>query len=96
MKFLTVEQLNDKLKNKKILNMSDLIQVIEEEFEVTISVHENEDSEINIEAIANDSDVMRQIKESKKDRIMGRIYTGEKGLEILQQKIEDFNNGPKL
>ena len=96
MKFLTVEQLNDKLKNKKILNMSDLIQVIEEEFEVTISVHANEESKINVEAIAKDSDIIRQIKESKKDRIMDRTYSGEKGLKFLQQKIKDFNNGTKL
>ncbi|KJS19409.1 MAG: hypothetical protein VR72_18720 [Clostridiaceae bacterium BRH_c20a] len=96
MKFLTVEQLNDKLKNKKILNMSDLIQVIEEEFEVTISVQANEESKINVEAIAKDSDIIRQIKESKKDRIMDRTYSGEKGLKFLQQKIKDFNNGTKL
>ena len=96
MKFLTVEQLNDKLKNKKILNMSDLIQVIEEEFEVTISVQANEESKINVEAIAKDSDIIRQIKESKKDRIMNRTYSGEKGLKFLQQKIKDFNNGTKL
>ncbi len=91
MKFLTMEQLNDRLKHKKNVNLSDLIQVIEDEFEVTISVRKKKEGKIDVEAIAADLNIIRQIKESKKDRVMGRTYTGEKGLEVLRQKVKDFS-----
>jgi ribosomal protein L7/L12 len=90
MKFITAEQLYDKLKEKRVLQLFDLVKVIEEEFEVSVRVEGNELDDLDVKALAEDPDVIRQIRASREDRKAGRTYTGEEGLEFLRQQIREF------
>jgi ribosomal protein L7/L12 len=90
MKFITAEQLYDRLKEKQVLQLSDLLKVIEEEFDVSILVEESELVDLDVKALAEDPDVIRQIRVSREDRKVGRTYTGEAGLDFLRQQIREF------
>lgn len=90
MKFITTEQLFDKFKEKKILELSDFLNLIEEEFDVSLRVEGGNEDNIDVKALAEDPDIIRQVKASREDRKSGRTYTGEKGLEILREKIREI------
>lgn len=90
MKFITAEQLYDKFKEKRLVELSDLLKVIEEEFDVSVRVEGGDLDEFDVKALAEDPDVIRQIQDSREDRKAGRTYTGEAGLEFLRQQIRNF------
>ena len=90
MKSITTNQLFDKFKNKEFLEMSDLIQVIQDEFNVNVRIEEHSDNGLNVEALAEDANLLHQIQQSRDDRKSGRVYDHQAGLRYLQEKIEEF------
>ena len=92
MEHMTVDELYDKLKDKPYVEWTDLVRLIEDEFQVSLVVEESP-AEEDVEAIANDPDVLRQIRMSQQDRGNGRIYTQEAGLEYLKNKIQGSKRG---
>lgn len=96
MKFITAEQLYDKLKKKQVLELSDLVKVIEEEFDVSVRIESEREEEIDVQSLVKDPDVIRQVRESRQDREAGRTYSGEKGLEYLRQQIRKFERETNL
>lgn len=89
---MTVGEMYDKLKNKPYMDWRDLVRLIEDEFQVRLVVEESP-AEEDVEAIANDPDVFRQIRMSQQDRENGRIYTEEAGLEYLQNRVQGSERG---
>lgn len=87
MKHMTAEELYDKLKGKPYVEWTDLVQVIGDEFHVNLVVEESPDEE-DVIAIAEDPDVLRQIRMSEEDRENGRVYGKEDGLKYLQERIQ--------
>lgn len=51
MKSITTNQLFDKLKHKEMLEMSDLVQVIKDEFNVNVWIEEHNDDGLDIESL---------------------------------------------
>ena len=92
MKHMTVDELYDKLKGKAYVEWTDLVQLIEDEFQVSLVVEKSPDDD-EIISIAGDPDVLRQIRMSQQDRGNGRIYTQEAGLEYLKNKIQGSKRG---
>lgn len=89
MKFMTTEQLYNKFKNKELVQLSDLVQVIEDEFHVNVIIEENED-DIDLKEIAEDPNIVRQVKASREDRKAGRVYEQNDGLEYLRKRTQEF------
>ena len=96
MKSITTNQLFDKFKNKEFLEMSDLIQVIQDEFNVNVRIEEHSDNGLDIEALAEDANLLHQIQQSRDDRKSGRVYDHQAGLKYLHEKIEEFEREQNL
>lgn len=92
MKHMTVDELYDKLKGKIYVEWTDLVQLIEDEFQVSLVVEESLNDD-DIMAIAEDPDVLRQIRMSQQDRENGRVYGQEDGLEYLRERIQGAERG---
>lgn len=45
---------------------------------------------------SEDKELIRQVQESREDRINGRIYDQEQGLKYLQRKIKEFESEQNL
>jgi hypothetical protein len=86
------DKLYDKLKGKPYVEWTDLVRLIEDEFHVSLVVKESP-AEEDAKAIANDPDVLRQIRMSQQDRENGHIYAQEAGLEHLQNRIQGAERG---
>ncbi|QQK74962.1 hypothetical protein HUG15_04660 [Salicibibacter cibarius] len=87
MSFMTKDQLYQKLEDKQILEISDLVALIESEFNVSVKIEDGDQSGFNPSELAKDPNVIRQMEGSHEDINAGRTYTGEEGLEILEQAI---------
>ena len=96
MKYITTNQLLDKFKHKEILEISDLVQVIKDEFNVNVWVEEQNDDSLDIEFLAEDIDLLHQIEQSRDDRNSGRVYDHQSGIEYLREKIEEFERGKNV
>ena len=92
MKHMTVDELYDKLKGETSVEWTDLVQLIQDEFKVSLVVEESPDVD-EIIAIGEDPDVLRQILMSQQDRKHGRIFGQEHGLQYLREKIQDAERG---
>ena len=68
------------------------IQLIEDEFKVSLVVEESPDVD-EIISIGEDPDVLRQIRMSQQDREHGRIFGQENGLKYLREKIQGNERG---
>ena len=90
MKSITTNQLFDKFKHKEMLEMSDLIQVIQDEFNVNVRIEEHIDNGLDIEVLAKDTNLLHQIEQSRDDRKSGRVYDHQAGLKYLREKTEEF------
>lgn len=96
MRYITTNQLFDKFKHKEILELSDLIQAIKDEFDVKVWVEEKDSDSLDIEALADDTDLFHQIQQSHDDRKSGRVFDHQSGLEYLRDKIEEFERGQNV
>ena len=96
MKSITTNQLFDKFKHKEFLEMSDLVQVIKDEFNVNVWIEEHSDDGLDIESLAEDANLFHQIEQSRDDRKSGRVYDHQAGLEYLREKIEEFERGQNV
>lgn len=92
MKHMTAEELHNKLKGKPYVEWTDLVQVIGDEFHVHLVVEESPDDK-DVIAIAEDPDVLLQIRMSKQDRESGRVYGQEDGLKYLREKLQGGERG---
>lgn len=92
MKHMTVDELYDKLKGKTYVEWTDLVQLIEDEFNVSLVVEESPDVD-EIIAIGEDPDVLRQIRMSQQDREHGRVFGPEDGLKYLRERIQGAERG---
>ncbi|NMD72228.1 hypothetical protein HHO41_18310 [Bacillus sp. DNRA2] len=52
--------------------------------------------QMNLELFSEDAEIIRQVQNSRKDRINGRIYDQEQGLKYLQNKIKEFESEQNL
>ncbi len=89
---MTLGELVDKPKDKPYVEWTDLVRLIEDEFEVSLVVEERP-AEDDVEAIAHEPEVWRQIQMSQQDQENGRIYTQEAGLDYVQSKIHEAERG---
>ena len=96
MKSITTNQLFDKFKHKKVLEMSDLIQVIRDEFNVNVWIEEHNHDGLDIKSLAEDANLLHQIEQSRDDRKSGRVYDHQAGLEYLRVKTEEFERGQNV
>lgn len=51
---------------------------------------------LDIEALSEDEDLVRQIKQSREDRNSGRVYDQQAGLNYLREKAGDFERGERV
>ena len=92
MKHMTVDELYDKLKGKTYVELTDLVQLIEDEFQVSLVVEKSPDDD-DIVAIAEDPDILRQIRMSQQDRENGCVFGQEAGLKYLRERIQGVERG---
>lgn len=96
MKSITTNQLFDKFKHKEILEVSDLIQVLKDEFNVNVWIEEHNTEGLDMRALAEDTNLSNQIEQSRNDRKYGRVYDHQAGIEYLRKKIEEFERGQNV
>ena len=96
MKSITTNQLFDKFKHKEILEVSDLIQVLKDEFNVNVWIEEHNAYSLDIGALAEDANLSHQIEQSRNDREFGRVYDHPAGIEYLREKIKEFERGQNV
>lgn len=96
MKYITTNQLFDKFKHKEILELSDLVQAIKDEFDVNVWIEEQNADILDIESLAKDDNLIHQIQQSRNDRESGRVFEQQAGLEYLRQKVEEFERGQNV
>lgn len=96
MKYITTNKLLEKFKHKEILEISDLVQVIKDEFNVNVWLEEENEGSLDIESLAEDANLIHQIEHSRNDRKSGRVYEHQEGLEYLREKIKEFERGQNL
>ena len=51
---------------------------------------------LDIEILSIDEDIIRQVQMSREDRDNGRSYNQQEGLDYLQMKVKEFENGQGL
>jgi hypothetical protein len=51
---------------------------------------------IDINSLSEDIDLIRQVQKSRDDRLNGRTYKQQDGLEYLQKKVDEFEHGQNL
>ncbi|RIV29258.1 hypothetical protein D2Q93_01440 [Alicyclobacillaceae bacterium I2511] len=91
-KHLTVDELYEKLKGKTYVEWTDLVQLIEDEFQVSLVVKRIPDDD-DIVAINGDPDILRQIRMSQQDWEHGRVFGPEDGLKYLRERIQGAERG---
>jgi ribosomal protein L7/L12 len=96
MKYITTNQLLDKFKHKDMLEISDLVQVIKDEFDVNVWIEEKNVDSFDIEYLAEDTNLFHQINKSRDDRKSGRVYDHQAGLEYLCNRIKEFEGGQNV
>jgi hypothetical protein len=52
----------------------------------------SDSQQLDIELLAEDSDLIRQVERSREDRKHGRIYAKEAGIDYLRSKITEFEH----
>lgn len=52
--------------------------------------------QMNLDLFSEDTEIIRQVQNSRKDRTNGRIYDQEQGLKYLQNKIKEFESEQNL
>ncbi|RRJ63689.1 hypothetical protein EHV15_12675 [Paenibacillus oralis] len=52
--------------------------------------------QLDISFLEEDSDLIRQVQHSLEDRKHGRLYGKESGLEYLRAKVKDFEHGQNI
>ena len=96
MKYITPNQLFDKFKHKEMLDISDLIQVIEDEYNVNVWIEEQIIDSLDIKSLAEDANLLHQIQQSHDDRKSDRVFEQQAGLAYLRKKTEEFERGQKV
>ena len=96
MKYITPNQLFDKFKHKEMLDISDLIQVIEDEFDVNVWIEEQIVDSLDIKSLAEDANLFHQIQQSRDDRKSDRVFEQQAGLDYLREKTEVFEREQKV
>jgi hypothetical protein len=78
-----LKRMIDKIPEQDALEVYDFIEFL-------IRKREKESSQqLDIDDIANDENLIRQIENSRVDRNNGRFYTKEQGLEYLRKRSEE-------
>ena len=96
MKYITPNQLYDKFKHKEMLDISDLIRVIEDEFDVNVWIEEQIVDSLDIKSLAEDANLFHQIQQSRDDRKSDRVFEQQAGLDYLREKTEVFEREQKV
>ncbi|HBW38737.1 MAG: hypothetical protein VR66_20635 [Peptococcaceae bacterium BRH_c23] len=96
MKYITPNQLYDKFKHKEMLDISDLIRVIEDEFDVNVWIEEQIVDSLDIKSLAEDATLFQQIQQSRDDRKSDRVFEQQAGLDYLRKKTEVFEREQKV
>jgi hypothetical protein len=52
--------------------------------------------QLDVDALANDKDLIRQIQQSRNDRKNGRVFDQESGMDFLRSKVEEFERGQNV
>ncbi|MCZ8516136.1 hypothetical protein O9H85_27800 [Paenibacillus filicis] len=52
--------------------------------------------QLDIEALSEDVDLIRQVQKSREDRNSGRVYGQQAGLDYLRVKVEEIERGKSL
>jgi hypothetical protein len=51
---------------------------------------------LDIEVLSEDADLIRQVQRSREDRVAGRVYGEQEGLDYLRVKVKEFERGQNL
>lgn len=79
-----------------MLDISDLIQVIEDEFDVNVWIEEQIVDSLDIKSLAEDATLFQQIQQSRDDRKSDRVFEQQAGLDYLREKTEVFEREQKV
>jgi len=79
-----------------MLDISDLIQVIEDEFDVNVWIEEQIVDSLDIKSLAEDANLFHQIQQSRDDRKSDRVFEQQAGLDYLREKTEVFEREQKV
>lgn len=52
--------------------------------------------QLDIEELSEDADLIRQVQRSREDRVAGRVYGEQEGLDYLRVKVKEFERGQIL
>lgn len=63
-----------------------------------LNMRREDDSQqhLDVESLAEDEDLIRQIQKSREDRKNGRMYNQKQGLAYLRNQVDEFENGQSL
>lgn len=61
-----------------------------------MSVNREAAQQVDVKVLAEDTDLIRQIKNSREDRQAGRVFDQESGLDYLRMKVEELERGQSL
>lgn len=96
MEFITREKFESKVKNKSVIELSELIQVIEEQFGYDVYLSKKRKDETLTkrvtEAIMSNEDVLNQLKKAKADREAG-ISTYSDDEKEFSRLVDEVNSG---
>jgi len=79
-----------------MLDISDLIRVIEDEFDVNVWIEEQIVDSLDIKSLAEDATLFQQIQQSRDDRKSDRVFEQQAGLDYLRKKTEVFEREQKV
>lgn len=85
-----LKQLIDEIPEQDILQVYDFIGYL------NMKREKDNFSSLDVSALSEDSDLIRQVQNSREDRKQGRVYGREAGLEYLQAKVQQFEHGQNL
>lgn len=93
MKSIPVERLIEMLDGKDLVHLNELVQIIEDEFDVNVQIERPLRAAELEDSIPNDPDLIRQVRASEEDFHAGRVYSAAEGLEYLRKQMRESARG---
>ena len=94
---MSSDELHTKIDAKPKWALSDLLHVLEKEFDVELRVVSGSDNDpVGVKGLANDPELRRSLEASREDRRTGRMYSGQAALEMLRKINRENQEGANL
>lgn len=96
MKSIPVERLIEMLDGKEQVHLNELVQIIEDEFDVDVQIERPLRAADLEDSITIDPDLIRQVRASEEDFKEGRFFSASEGLDYLRKQMRESGHGSDL